>query len=244
MKPRRLERPVTVDKITNVTRISPLLCILIRRNFSARLRNAVKVIRALTQEMTSPSLRALKAVTRAMFPPRCIALRSRKFHRRAWTQSIYDNGALCREDDSQRIFPGLADTGIVGLARLSFEHIYRAKLLWRINHTSRILANFSDKLRISTDILAILRITGVTNIICTITNVTRKYLLPRKFFHLASIDVILRSFLIERQGELFVIISSTVREYRYYPPFLERKKLSQLFVNPRERYFSRLRSAI
>lgn len=29
----------------------------------------------------------------------------------------YDNSALCREDDSQRIFPECADTGIVGLPR-------------------------------------------------------------------------------------------------------------------------------
>lgn len=85
--------------------------ILTRRNFFARLQKAVKVIRASTQEMTSPSLRALKAVTRAMFPLRCDPGNFTAAH-----EHVYDNGALCCEDDSQRIFPGRADTGIAGSA--------------------------------------------------------------------------------------------------------------------------------
>lgn len=74
------------------------------------------------------------------------------------------------------------------------------------------------------------------------TDVTRSNRFPRNSFTLLQ-RILLFFFVIKRQRELFVIIS-TIREYRYYPPFLERKKLSQLFVNPRERHFSRLRRAI
>lgn len=59
--------------------------------------------------------------------------------------------------------------GIVGLPRLSFGHIYHVKLLWRINHTPRILANSSDKLGISTDTFALFTFYRVTDIIRTAT---------------------------------------------------------------------------
>lgn len=142
-------------------RVSLFPCILIRWNFFARSRNAVKPIRASTREMTSALLRALKAVTRAMFPR--VASRVAIQEISSPRMNTYMIMALCVAKMIPRgSFRSAPTPGIVGLPRLSPGRIYHVKLLWRINHTPWILAKLSDKLRISTDTFALFTFHGVT----------------------------------------------------------------------------------
>lgn len=101
--------------------------------------------------MTSPSLRALKAVTRAMFLPR-VAIQEISLPR----MNMYMIMALCAAKMIPRGSFRDAPTPALSVCRgYRSEHIYRAKLLWRINNTLRILVNFNDKLRVSTNIRVI-----------------------------------------------------------------------------------------
>lgn len=188
--------------------------------------------------MTSPSLRALKAVTRAMFLPR-VAIQEISLPR----MNMYMIMALCAAKMIPRGSFRDAPTPALSVCRgYRSEHIYRAKLLWRINNTLRILVNFNDKLRVSTNIRVIFL--AVAEQLLLVYGCNAEVIVFRGILSLCYNGYLsFFFFVIERQRELFVIIS-TIREYRYYPPFLERKKLSQLFVNPRERHFSRLRGTV
>lgn len=236
-----------------------------RRNFFARSQNAVKVIRASTGDDISLASRALKAVTssRDVSSSRCIAIQEISPPR--MNTDAYDNGALCREDDSQRIFPECADTGIVGLprgyrsgtstARNYFDELItlggflpqlqqlRISILAthrRVRFTPRDRYNVPSRVY-DCIVLRFVRL----RIVHHVTPGQSPHFSARYSFAPYLNGLTLSSFFRcgERWRKLFVIISSAVREYRYYPPFPDRKKLSRFFVNPREKHFSRLRSA-
>jgi len=139
--------------------------------------------------MTSASLRALKAVTRAMFPR--VASRVTIQEISPPRMNTYMIMALCCKDDSQRIFPEYADTRHCRSAVvIVWAHLYQVKLLWRINHTPWILSNPSDKLRISTDTFALFTSHDVTDIIRTVRYIrSAEIILLLAGFFLISTDI-------------------------------------------------------